>query len=216
MIFKRRDARSWLQVAGQFLYPRGGWRRASYYVMHRLRRLPDAPHRIARGVAAGVFVCFTPLFGFHFLLAAALAFIMQGNIVAALLATFVGNPLTFPVIAAFCLRLGEWILGMPVDLPLHLVFAEFGRATAELWRNVAAMFTDDVTHWSQLHGFFRRVFLPYIVGGFVPGIAAGAMAYFLTVPAVGAYQKRRVKKLKKRFAKRQQRLKEVENAAPRD
>jgi hypothetical protein len=30
------------------------------YVMHRLRRLPDPPHKIARGIAAGVFVSFTP------------------------------------------------------------------------------------------------------------------------------------------------------------
>ncbi len=203
MVFKRRDARSWLQVVGQFLYPRGGWRRSAYYVMHRLRRLPDEPHRIARGVAVGVFVCFTPLFGLHFLLAAALAFVIQGNVVAALLATFIGNPLTFPIIAAFCLELGGWILGMPIQVPLHQVFAEFSRATLELWRNFAAIFTDDVTQWSQMRGFYRHVFLPYIVGGIVPGIIAGAAAYFLTVPAVGAYKKRRVKKLKEKFAKRQ-------------
>jgi len=216
VIFKRRDARSWLEVIGQFLYPRGGWRRASHYVMHRLRRLPDPPHRIARGVAAGVFVCFTPMFGFHFLTAAALAFVMQGNIVAALLATFVGNPLTLPIIAAFCLELGWWILGTSVQVPLHQVFTEFGNAAIELKRNFEAIFTDDVTQWSQLRGFARRVFLPYIVGGIVPGAVAGSVAYFLTVPAVGAYQKRRVKKLKERFMKRQRMLKRAETANARE
>ncbi len=216
MIFKRRDTRNWLQVFGQFLYPKGGWRRAAHYVLHRLRRLPDAPHRIARGVAVGVFVCFTPLFGFHFLLAAALAFLIQGNIVAALLATFIGNPLTFPIIAAFCLELGEWILGMSVEVPLNQVFGGFGRATVELWRNCFALFTDEVAQWSQLHGFFQDVFLPYVVGGVGPGIVAGTAAYLLTVPAVGAYQKRRVKKLKERFKKRQSTLRRAEQAAMRD
>ena len=99
-MFKRRETRSWLRAIAEFFYPRGGWRRAASYVGHRLRRLPDPPHRIARGIAAGVFVCFTPFFGLHFFMAAILAFLMQGNIVAALLATFFGNPLTFPFIAA--------------------------------------------------------------------------------------------------------------------
>ena len=66
MVFKRRNPRTWLRTVAEVFYPRGGWRRAVSYVIHRLRRLPDPPHKIARGVAAGVFVCFTPFFGFHF------------------------------------------------------------------------------------------------------------------------------------------------------
>ncbi len=216
MVFKRRDARSWLQVMGQILYPKGGWRRAAHYVVHRLRRLPDPPHKIARGVAAGVFVCFTPLFGFHFLLAAALAFLIQGNIVAALLATFIGNPLTFPIIAAFCMEVGEWILGMEAEVPLNQVFVEFSRTTAELWHNVAAVFTDDVMQWNRMGSFFQRVFLPYVVGGILPGLTAGTLAYLLTLPAVAAYQRRRVKKLKERIAKHRKMLQEAEMASAQE
>lgn len=164
-------------------------------------------------MAAGVFVCFTPMYGFHFLLAAAVAYVIQGNIIAALLATFIGNPLTFPIIAALCIELGEWILGMSVDVPLNQIFVEFSEATVELWRNIAAIFTDDVTEWSQLRGFFLRVFLPYVAGGIAPGILAGTLAYFLTVPIVGAYQKRRVKKLKERLKKGRQKLAKAEMAA---
>ena len=97
-MFKRRTPKSYLRMLADWVYPKGGWGRAISYVLHRLRRLPDPPHRIARGVAAGVFVCYTPFFGLHFFLAAFLAFLMQGNIVAALLATFFGNPVTFPLI----------------------------------------------------------------------------------------------------------------------
>ena len=66
-MFKRRKPRSYSQLATEMIYPRGGWRRASQYVMHRIRRLPDQPQRIARGFAAGIIVSFTPLFGFHFM-----------------------------------------------------------------------------------------------------------------------------------------------------
>ena len=156
-MFKRRDPKTWLRTFVEFIYPRGGWKRAASYVGHRLRRLPDPPHRIARGIAAGVFVCFTPYFGFHFFLAAGLAWVMQGNVVAALLATFFGNPLTFPIIAAISLELGQWMLGTPNVGPLPDVFAQFGRASAELWHNITAMFTSDVAHWDRLGRFFWRV-----------------------------------------------------------
>ena len=95
MVFKRRDRRSALRVVGEALYPRGGWGRAFEYVKHRVRRLPDSPERIARGIWAGVFVTFTPFFGLHFIFAALIARMMQGNILASLMATFFGIPLTY-------------------------------------------------------------------------------------------------------------------------
>ncbi|MDJ0628071.1 MAG: DUF2062 domain-containing protein [Rhodobacter sp.] len=216
MVFKRRTPRTWLQFIGAGFYPRGGWRRAVEYVVHRLRRLPDPPHKIARGVAAGVFVCFTPFFGFHFVLSAILAFIMQGNILASLLATFFGNPLTFPLIAALSLELGSWMLGVPGGVPLPEVFGAFSQASVELWRNFTAIFTPEVAHWDSLRVFFWRVFWPYTVGGLVPGTFAGVAAYMLALPAVRAYQNRRVKKLKERFEKRRTALKRAEVAVKPD
>ncbi|MEL7114614.1 MAG: DUF2062 domain-containing protein [Pseudomonadota bacterium] len=185
-----------------FVYPKGGWRRAASYVVHRLRRLPDPPHRIARGVAAGVFVCFTPFFGFHFVMAAGLAYVMQGNIVASLLATFFGNPLTFPIIAAVCLELGQWMLNTPNVGPLPEVFAGFGRASAELWHNFTAIFTPETAHWDRLGDFFWRVMWPYTVGGLVPGVITSVLAYMLARAAVAAYQRRRIGQLKRRYEAR--------------
>lgn len=206
MVFKRRDQRSWMQAIVQGIWPKGGWSRAVSYVMHRLRRLPDPPHKIARGVAAGVFVCFTPFFGFHFVLAAVLALMMQGNILAALLATFVGNPLTFPLIATISLEMGSWMLGTPGGLQFPHVARAFSQASVELWDNFRAIFTPEVTDWQSMGVFYRTVFQPYLVGGIVPGIVAGVVSYYLTLPAVSAYQKRRVKKLQARFEKRRAKL----------
>ncbi len=194
MVFKRRNKRSvWQKLAGVF-YPRGGWGRAASYVMHRLRRLPDPPHKIARGIAAGVFASFTPFYGFHFITAALVGYVMQGNLLAALLATFVGNPFTFPIIATVSLEMGNWILGRELGIPLPEIVHSFSRASVELWHNFTAMFTDDVAHWDRLGVFFDRVFLPYLVGGILPGIVTATVAYWLALPAVSAYQKRRRKK----------------------
>ena len=205
MVFKRRTPRTYFEVLSESFYPRGGWRRASRYIVHRLRRLPDPAHKISRGIAAGVFTSFTPFFGLHFLIAAVLAWLMRANIVASLLATFAGNPLTFPLIAAVSMELGSIILGERV-LPLPLVLSSFSDAANDLWRNFIAIFTDDHTRWGGLRVFFDRVFLPYLVGGFIPGLAAGLASYFLANPVIAAYQKARLARLKKRFAKKRERV----------
>ncbi|RJE79584.1 DUF2062 domain-containing protein [Paracoccus sp. JM45] len=204
-MFKRRKPRSYGQIASEMIYPRGGWRRATRYVMYRLRRLPDQPHRIARGVAAGVFVSFTPLFGFHFLSAAAVAWIIRGNILAALLATFVGNPVTLPFIAFASTGVGRHILGLRGDLSPHFIFREFSRATGEIWHNIHSMFGPKVAHWNMLHDFFFQIFWPYVVGGTILGLLISVGVHYLTVPVFRAYQRRREKKMADRIERASQR-----------
>ena len=70
--------------------------RSGQYVTKRILRLTATPHAVAAGVAAGAFTSFTPFMGLHFLLAAVLAWMVRGNLLAPALGTFVGNPLTFP------------------------------------------------------------------------------------------------------------------------
>lgn len=202
MVFKRRKKRGWVRTMTEAVWPRGGWNRAAMYMKHRLRRLPDAPHRIARGVFAGVLVSFTPLFGLHFAAAALLAWIMRGNLIAAIMATFVGNPVTFPFIAAFGVELGNWFLGHPGVLSPLKIFADFGYASAEMWHNIQAIFTPEQAHWNRLHDFFREVFLPYLLGGLVWGTIAALISYYLSLPLIMAYQNRRKKKLAARLEKR--------------
>lgn len=202
MVFKRREKRPLGTMITEFFYPRGGWRRAFSYVRLRLSRLPDRPHRIARGIAAGVFVSFTPLFGFHFISAAAVAWLIRGNIVAALLGTFFGNPLTFPIIMAVSVDLGNWMLGMPNDMQIPQVVRALGAASTELWHNIAAFYTGEAQHWEGFQRFLRRVFVPYLVGGFLPGVTCAAVMHYLSLPVIVAYQKRREKRLAARLEKR--------------
>ena len=210
----KRNPRSWARTIIEFFYPRGGWYRAAGYVIKRIRRLPDPPHRISRGIAAGVFVCFTPFFGMHFVLAATLAWIIRGNIFAALLATFFGNPITFPIIAEVATRLGSRMLGQPIDMHLPQIMAAFGIAVGDMMQNIAAIFTPATTDWSRLAMFWHHIVVPYTVGGIIPGIFTAGIFYLLSRPAITAYQKRRIKKIKARYSKRMaQRAKMARNLA---
>lgn len=198
-MFKRKP-RSYSQMATEMVYPRGGWKRAAQYVIYRIRRLPDQPHRIGRGFGAGVFISFTPFFGAHFLGAAVIAWLIRGNILAALLGTFIGNPLTTPLIAVTSVGLGRWILGVHGTMRPSAILHEFTAAGGQLWQNILAVFTSASTRWDAMAVFYDNIFLPYLVGGLVPGLVAGIVAHYMTVPVIRAYHNRRAHKMEKRIA----------------
>lgn len=201
MVFKRRDRKPLFRGVLEFIWPRGGWARAFHYVKHRVRRLPDSPERIARGIWAGVFTTFTPFYGLHFFIAAFLAAVMRGNILASLMATFFGNPLTYVPIGIISLRTGYGILDLQFDPEQGgRIFEQFALASSDLWHNLMTPFTGEVQHWSYLADFYDRVFFPYMVGGIIPGVVAASVAYYLSVPLIRAYQKRRKGVIKAKLA----------------
>ena len=168
----------------EFVWPSGGWRRASLYIAHRLRRLPGTPYRIAAGFACGAAISFTPFIGFHFVGAALLSILLRGSLLASAIGTVVGNPWTFPFIWTWIYALGQWLLGGEVvsELPAALSLTYiFDRPLDVLW--------------------------PMTVGG-VPTSVAAWFAFFWPVRgAVAEYQhaRRRLVRRKKR-SPRQRRL----------
>ena len=199
MVFKRRDKRSTVEQIRDAVYPKKGWRRAANYVAHRIKRLPDTPHKIALGFACGVFVSFSPLFGFHFVYAGLCAFLVRGNVLASLLGTFFGNPFTFPLIATLSLSTGQWALGMPEDTG---ALALLNAGVTGLWHSLLSLVWLSEPRWGAVQLFFDRLFVPYFFGGILPGLAASIGTYFLARPVVAAYQKRRREKLIERTSKR--------------
>lgn len=200
MVFRRRDPRPPLRIVGELLWPKGGWKRAFLYVKHRVRRLPDSPERIARGIWAGVFTTFTPFYTVHFVVAAIIARVMNGNILAALSATFFGNPLTYVPIGVVSLKTGHFLLGTEFDETVdRSLVGKFVDASKDLGNNLIALLTDRDADWHGLEIFYNEVFYPYMVGGLLPGAIAGTVAYLLSLPLIKAYQKRRRSRIKAKF-----------------
>lgn len=196
-MFKRKP-RSYSQMASAMVYPRGGWSRAVQYLGHRVRRLPDQPHRIARGFAAGTFINFTPLFGFHLLGAFALAWVMRGNLLAAALGTFIGNPVTIPFMAMISMALGRWMLGVDGSMAPAAIFSAFAAAGRQLTHNFMSIFDDRVAQWDQLQTFLQTIFLPYLVGSILPGLIAAMISHYVTVRVVEGYHRHRAARMARR------------------
>ncbi len=189
-MFRRRDRAPLLERARQFVYPRTGWRRSLEYVALRIRRIPDTPHRIALGFSCGVFLSFTPFFGAHLLGSMALAWLIRGNILAAAIGQFVGNPLTLPLIAASSMALGRRILGEggPAGRSFERIDQAIAIGIDGLRETMLSWIGMGESQWHKVALVYSDVILPYFVGGLGPGIAASVVSYWIVRTIVGAYQ----------------------------
>ena len=202
MLFKRRRAESWTGWLRVLVWPRRSWMRSGQYVAKRVLRITATPHAVAAGVAAGAFTSFTPLMGLHFLTAAALAWIIRGNLLASALGTFFGNPLTFPFIWATALSTGRWMLGLdsesaPVDL---------GTAMADV---LGSLWSFDGEQAARgLANIWEPVFLPMLLGGAPWGLLVGVVTYWLTYRAALVFREARRNKLMAKAARIRDHMKE--------
>ncbi len=177
-MFRRRvTPELWRRVV-RFAWPQTGWRRATAYFLHRIRRLPGSPQAIAAGVACGAAASFTPFLGLHFLLAALFAWSIGGSVIASAFGTVVGNPWTFPFIWYGIFRLGTFALGgdightLPEGLTLTYMFD---------------------------HPF--AVLLPMTVGGIMAGAVAWVAVYWPVLGVVAEYQLLRRRRAARRAAR---------------
>ena len=186
MVFKRKKKQTTLGFLKSLFFPEGGWRRAIEYLSHRIKRLPDSPHRIALGLSFGVFASFSPLFGFHFVLGALLAYVFKANIFASILGTFFLNPITFPFIVAISFKTGIFILDQFFNFKNE-------RNSADTW-----ILDSEIKGLGVFEKFIVEVyfdkFIPYAIGGIICGIITGFVIYVLSKSLIDSYQKRKRKR----------------------
>ena len=207
-MFKRRERRSIFRFFYEVVFSLKGITRAIEYVGIRLKRIPDTPHKISLGMSCGIFASFTPLFGLHFLIAGLLSYVLRANVLASLIGTFIGNPITFPIITVFNLKLGEWILGSNEYSSgdggkIFEGFLDF------IFLIYKSLFTEGLIGENsvpRMNEFLYGVFIPYSIGGLILGISIAIISYFLLRPLVSTYQKKRdslkARRLKKKLMRK--------------
>ena len=188
-MFRRRNKISWGARLRDFAWPRSGWKRSTEYLRHRIFRLPGTPYSIAAGIACGAAASFTPFVGFHFVLAALLAWLLRANIVASAVGTAVGNPWTFPFIWVWLYELGTWtgVGGAAVaeDLDFTGLFAAILQALLRF--DVIYLFE---TAWP--------VMAPMLVGSIPTAIVVWFAFYLPTKPMIASYHHRRFMRRRRR------------------
>jgi uncharacterized protein (DUF2062 family) len=162
MLFKSRSRPTVLQRLRLVVWPRVSWSRSVRYVLKRLFRVKASPHKIAIGCAAGVFASITPLIGVQMVMAGAIALILRGSIPAAMLATFLGNPVSWPLIWGVTYAVGSAMVGHP-DAANAAALSPRGDA---LWPVIYTM----------------------LIGSIPIGIASAAVSYGIVARMVEAVQ----------------------------
>ncbi|HKJ61032.1 MAG TPA: DUF2062 domain-containing protein [Hyphomicrobiales bacterium] len=168
------------------LWPRRGWSRSARYNYLRLKRLPSTPHRIAVGVAIGVFAVFTPFIGFQLLLAAILCILLRGSIVASFLASFVGNPLTYPMIWFSTYHIGNLLLGTSSGQ-----LKGFQKNAAAIWES---LITFSPNAFVEAVASIWPIFKPMLLGSLPLGATAGLLAYAASRKLIGAARENKTRR----------------------
>lgn len=169
MLFKRRDRIGLAERFRVWLWPRVSWRRSTLYFFKRVLRLSATPYAISMGAAAGAFTSCTPFIGLHFVLAACIAFILRGNLIASAIGTSVGNPLTFPFIWAGTYELGHFFLGHSGQAEPEFGEQFYKQSFEQLWPLIK----------------------PMTFGAVPIGFAIGLATYLIVYQSVSVYQARR-------------------------
>ena len=131
-------------------------KRSALYIYYRFVRSKSSPEIMARGLGIGVFVGFTPTLGFQTVTAIFVAALFKGNKFLSAIGAGITNPITIPFFYAGTYKVGAAILGNPID-PNFL-----SHPTIEGF-------------WSAGNDLFMALW----VGGFVVGIPAGIIFYFV-------------------------------------
>lgn len=174
-MFKRRIPLSWPARIRETLFPRKGFSRFYSYHIQRILRMRGTPYSLACGFACGVGVSFTPLIGFHLILAALFAYILRGNLITAGVGTLVGNPWTFPFIFVLLHQIGDRIIGY------------FG---VELWLYPS--------NSPGVYEQFLNYFIPISIGGMIMAIISWIISYGLCYLGITHWREhRRLRRLAK-------------------
>ena len=187
MLFKCRRQLSLLERLRNAVWPARSFERSFRYMILRLWRIQSTPHSIALGCAAGVFAIFTPFLGCQMIMAALLAFVLRGSVVASAVGTCAGNPVTYPIIWGSTFAVGNLLLGDAAN-------AEIGKLTTgaqALGQSISAASPDGVA--SAVEGLWP-VLKPMALGAIPLGGLTAALIYVIVRHLLQAQHERRTQR----------------------
>jgi uncharacterized protein (DUF2062 family) len=82
------------------------------YLEYKVLHIDDSPHKIALGVAIGLFIAWSPLIGVHIFLAIGFSLLLRANKFAAFVSVWVSNVFTFFIIYYPGYLLGAFLFGI--------------------------------------------------------------------------------------------------------
>jgi len=157
-------------------------RKLKSFVLYRILGLDDTPHRIALGVAIGIFITWMPLIGFQMVLILFLSTVLRANRLVGVPLAWITNPATL------------WIYIPNYYVGCAVVGARYDVAT--LWRGLVRAFGVEgglSQRFAGLGEALWQVFWPLWWGSMIVAGVLAVAAYLTTYRGVLAYRRHRAR-----------------------
>jgi uncharacterized protein (DUF2062 family) len=153
-------------------------RQLRHFVFHNVLHADDPPHRLALGIAIGVFTTFTPTVGLQMMIVVFLAWLLRANKAVGIPIVWITNPVTIIPIFYSCYRTGQMLLGHR-DVGLYW-WAGMSKRPEQWWPRVQF-------YWDR----FMEIALPLWVGSLSIALVTGYISYYISYYAISGYRMRR-------------------------
>jgi len=160
------------------------WKRIRDFCVFKILHADDPPHRLALGIAIGLFVTFLPLIGIQMALAFALAWLLRANKLVGIPLVWISNPFTLWIYYP-AYWLGCKLLGRPgID-----------DKWSELKIEWATLESNPAVTWGERFGFWWRNLLEFVgplsLGSLIVAAVLGTFSYYISLLAIRRYRLKR-------------------------
>jgi len=154
-----------------------------------------SPQAIAGGFSLGLFIAFTPTIGIQIVLAFFMATALSLNRPAAVLAVWITNPVTIPVIFSLNYWLGSLIWEGPSALVVSQRLFELTSllTSLDLWA-----ITEQLSAVAELG---MGIIVPLILGSIIAGAFSATLSYFILLRLLILLSERRTRRKKAKVAR---------------
>ncbi len=151
-----------------------------------------SPRSIALGISIGVFVAFTPTFGFQMILAVMLAVMLNASATTAACVVWINNPYTLTTISVLSHEVGHIFIGSRTGFEVdHLLQVLHGYDGSLFSLNVYQSF-------QQLLNSGGSIFVSMLLGGVITGLILSSVMYPFLRKLVSHWQR----KVRKHYRRR--------------
>ncbi len=164
------------------------WRTIRDVIAYRILGVKDSRHRIALGVAVGLFVTMTPTLGFQMIIAVMLASLVGANRAVTIPVVWISNPLTAVPLYYTNWRIGHMIRtgSLASDPAVRKTLANLIAAKGGLIAHVSNFF--DPSFWRELAVVLGELGLDLWIGSVLGGLVLALISYPICRRAVRIYR----------------------------
>lgn len=160
------------------------------FLEYKVIHIEDTPHKIALGIAIGLFVAWTPLLGLHIFIVIALSILLRANKFAAFVSVWASNIFTYAIMFYPAYLLGNFICDF---FPSHSVLSD--QQVSSLFNKLFApanMLSGFYTkeYWRQFVLLLKEIGPELWIGCLLLGLVAAVGSYFICYKVIRSHRKK--------------------------